>query len=95
MANAKRCDRCGKFYVENGQEFTGCMLKHCNLMASSNIHFDLCDECIGKLWTFLNFPIETDDAIDHYNQSKEDDKRSNDTSTLDTTKMSVKSSSSL
>lgn len=46
MANAKRCDRCGKFYVENRQEFTGCMLKHCNLMASSNIHFDLCDECI-------------------------------------------------
>lgn len=95
MANAKRCDRCGKFYVENRQEFTGCMLKHCNLMASSNIHFDLCDECAGRLLNFLNYPIETDKAVDHYNQSKDDVKRSDDTSTLDAIKMSGESSSSL
>lgn len=93
MANAKRCDRCGKFYVENRQEFTGCMLKHCNLMASSNIHFDLCDECIGKLWTFLNFPVEIDDAIDRYNQTKEDGKGLDGTSTLDTVKMNGRSTS--
>lgn len=93
MANAKKCDRCGKFYVKNRQEFAGCMLKHCNLMASSNIHFDLCDECIGKLWTFLNFPVEIDDAIDRYNQTKEDGKSSDDTSTLDTVKMNGRSTS--
>ena len=95
MADAKKCDRCGKFYIKNEQEFIGCVLKHFSLMGSNNMYFDLCDECIGRLWTFLVFPIETDDTIDHYNQSKEDDKRSDDTSTLDTTKMSVKSYSSL
>ena len=93
MANAKKCDRCGKFYVANRQEFKGCMLKHCNLMASSNIHFDLCDECIGKLWTFLNFPVEIDDAIDRYNQPKEYGKSSDDTSTLDNVKMNGRSTS--
>lgn len=93
MADAKICDRCGKFYVENMQEFKGCMLKHCNLMASSNIYFDLCDECIGKLWTFLNFPVETNDAIDRYNQPKEYGKSSDDTSTLDTVKMNGRSTS--
>lgn len=62
---------------------------------SPSIFFDLCDECVGRLWNFLNYPIETDKAVDHYNQSKEDDKRSDDTSTLDTAKMSGESSSSL
>ena len=87
MADAKKCDRCDKFYVANRQEFAGCMLKYCNLMSSSNIYFDLCDECIGKLWTFLNFPVEIDDAIDRYNQPKEYGKSSDGTSTLDTVKM--------
>lgn len=94
MADAKKCDRCGKFYITNEQEFKGCSLKG-RRSNSPSIFFDLCDECAGRLWNFLNYPIETDKAVDHYNQSKEDDKRSDDTSTLDTTKMSGESSSSL
>lgn len=93
MADAKKCDRCGKFYVENEQEFVGCTLRH-QVHCTESKYFDLCNECIGRLWTFLNFPVEIDDAIDHYNQTK-DDERSDDTSTLDTAKMSGESSSSL
>lgn len=94
MADAKKCDRCGKYYITNEQEFKGCSLKG-RRSNSPSIFFDLCDECAGRLWNFLNYPIEKDKAVDHYNQSKEDDKRSDDTSTLDTTKMSGESSSSL
>jgi hypothetical protein len=82
MADAKKCDRCGKYYITNEQEFKGCSLKG-RRSNSPSIFFDLCDECAGRLWNFLNYPIETDKAVDHYNQSKEDDKRSDDTSTLD------------
>lgn len=94
MADAKICDRCGKFYVMNEQEFKGCSLRY-QRSNSPSILLDLCDECVGRLWNFLNYPIETDKAVDHYNQTKEDDKCSDDTSTLDTTKMSGESSSSL
>ena len=82
MADAEKCDRCGKYYITNEQEFKGCSLKG-RRSNSPSIFFDLCDECAGRLWNFLNYPIETDKAVDHYNQSKEDDKRSDDTSTLD------------
>lgn len=94
MADAKKCDRCGKYYITNEQEFKGCSLKG-RRSNSPSIFFDLCDECAGRLWNFLNYPIETDKAVDHYNQSKDDVKRSDDTSTLDTIKMSGESSSSL
>ncbi len=94
MADAKKCDRCGKFYVENEQEFVGCTLRH-QVHCMESKYFDLCDECVGKLWTFLNYPVEIDDAIARYDQAKEDDKCPDDTSTLDTTKMSGESSSSL
>lgn len=94
MADAKKCDRCGKYYITNEQEFKGCSLRG-RRSNSPSIFFDLCDECAGRLWNFLNYPIETDKAVDHYNQSKDDVKRSDDTSTLDMIKMSGESSSSL
>ena len=94
MADAKRCDRCGKYYIANEQEFKGCSLRH-QKYSTQSIYFDLCDECVRKLLNFLNHSVETDEAIYWYNQTKEDDKRSDDTSTLDTTKMSGESSSSL
>lgn len=89
MADAKRCDRCGKFYIINKQKFGGCSLKH----RTQTMHFDLCDECVSKLWTFLNYPTEIDDMIVRYNQTKEDGKSSDDTSTLDTVKMNERSTS--
>ena len=40
-------------------------------------------------------PVETDDAVDHYNKTKEDDKCPDDTSTLDIRKMPEELFSSL
>lgn len=92
MADAKKCDRCGKYYITNKQEFKGCSLRHQKYNTQS-IYFDLCDECVEKLWSFLNCPVETDEAIYRYNQRKEDGKSSDDTSTLDTVKMNGRSTS--
>ena len=94
MADAKKCDRCGKYYITNEQAPQGCCLRGRSRNPPS-IFFDLCDECVGRLWNFLNYPFETDKAVDHFNHSKDDVKRSDDTSTLDTIKMSGESSSSL
>lgn len=92
MADAKRCDRCDKFYIMNEQEFKGCSLRG-RRSNSPSIFFDLCDECVGKLWSFLNYPTEIDDMIARYNQTMEDGKSSDDTSTLDTVKMNGRSTS--
>lgn len=92
MAAAKKCDRCDKFYVYNKQGFKGCNIRH-RTDTTQSIYFDLCDECVAKLWVFLNYPVEIDNAIDHYNQTKEDGKSSDDTSTLDTVKMNGRSTS--
>lgn len=73
MADAKICDRCSKFYITNELEFIGCSLRH-REHSTQSIYFDLCDECVRKLSNFLNFPVETDDAIDRYNQTKENGK---------------------
>lgn len=62
MADAKKCDRCGKYYITNEQEFKGCSLKG-RRSNSPSIFFDLCDECAGRLWNFLNYPIETDKNV--------------------------------
>ena len=92
MADAKKCDRCGKFYVMNRQEFTGCNISH-QKYGTQSIYFDLCDECVRKLLNFFDHSVETDDAIAHYNQTKEDGKSSDDTSILDTIKMNGRSTS--
>ena len=60
MANAKKCDRCGKYYDKNqkfkikntttdfadGIKFTG-------VKGYDSSQFDLCDDCIEKLYNFL------------------------------------------
>lgn len=61
MADAKICDRYGKFYVMNEKEFKGCSLRH-QTNTTQSMFFDLCDECVEKLWGFL------------INQTKEDEK---------------------
>lgn len=88
MADVKKCDRCGKFYIVNS---VGCVILGENTQGNASMHFDLCDECIGKLRHFLNIPSKTDNTS--YIQTKEYDKRSGNTSTLDTAKMYVRSSS--
>ena len=90
MADAKKCDRCGKFYIAN---FVGCVILGENTQGNASKHFDLCDECIGKLRHFMNNPSKTDNTIDCHIQTKKFDKCSSNTSSLDTAKMYVRSSS--
>lgn len=60
MANAKKCDRCGKFYVENtrfpvdqhGDYYIGGVMT----MTTSGFHYknyDLCDDCLKDFNEFI------------------------------------------
>lgn len=62
MANAMRCDRCGKFYIENtrvkgrryekGEVIGG--VKICAFNWDVDDMLDLCDDCVEKLYEFLD-----------------------------------------
>lgn len=61
MANAKKCDRCGSFYIENetipSEYVVNSILGGVNTVTvkgNSDEHFDLCDSCLEKLFKFLN-----------------------------------------
>lgn len=58
MANAKKCDVCGKYYDENEIKIKGCTVSGIILISDSAhiIHetgIDLCDNCFNLLdsWT--------------------------------------------
>ena len=68
MANAKKCDRCGKFYQEMVREKL--KLRQYVDMSSSHIEYDLCPKCTEKLRTFLRFERKmpkklTEEELDH------------------------------
>ena len=59
MANALKCDRCGKFYTEKEKNFIvpGDILEYIKIYAKNNVLidiFDLCDDCAEELWNWLN-----------------------------------------
>lgn len=59
MANAKKCDRCGKFYIQNDNKFEidGEVPTNLNIFGRSgwNIkEYDLCDKCWEELMDFLD-----------------------------------------
>lgn len=64
MADAKKCDRCGKYYdsnsISHGLVWTGGYLTGLVVTTDANNgdSFDLCDDCIGDLLYFLNHPSE-------------------------------------
>ena len=56
MAEAKKCDRCGKYYDTNkGKSIRGIYVNSIKIIAGSSLHMslDLCDDCIDKLYKFL------------------------------------------
>lgn len=59
MANAKKCDRCGKFYTGEEKNFMldGIYISGVSFDSAcsdySFRHHDLCDECLQKLIEFL------------------------------------------
>jgi hypothetical protein len=69
MADAKKCDRCGKYYDEQEKKYTvdGNILASIKFISKQNCMIgrcDLCDECAKKLVQFMNpsrMAVETDD----------------------------------
>lgn len=61
MADAKKCDRCGRFYVKNtahpcnyrqaGRMIAGVCI--CTADESIDESFDFCDKCISKFIEFM------------------------------------------
>lgn len=57
MASAKKCDRCGKYYVINKtkrsiHECTVIGIRIVNNITNSKM-YDLCDDCIDALFDFM------------------------------------------
>lgn len=59
MADAKKCDRCGKYYTEREQRYVvngfyvGCV-EILSINGNCIDKYDLCDDCIKKLMRYLN-----------------------------------------
>lgn len=61
MANAKKCDRCGKFYVFNtkfpADQHGDIYIESVMTMTTGGYHYknyDLCDDCIEDFKKFIN-----------------------------------------
>lgn len=54
--NAKKCDRCGKFYDYAPNKFAAIQRD-----TFCNIEYDLCEECQNDLKQFMNVQEETDE----------------------------------
>lgn len=72
MAEAKKCDRCGKYYDANrgpksieGAYVTGISINAHTKLVHHHCDFDFCDECVNKLYRFLL-------GHEDYDQRKED-----------------------
>lgn len=61
MANVKKCDRCGKIYAINNNNFgrkarPGATMKYINTVANGDYNeesIDFCDECWGKFYKWI------------------------------------------
>lgn len=55
---AKKCDRCGKFYTENKNKYEKGSYCANRILVFAGRHifceYDLCDGCVNKLMEFLN-----------------------------------------
>lgn len=69
MADAKRCDRCGNYYIEKEKNykldgFRVLRVSFTNFFGQNFKSMDLCDECVEKLDQFMNpsrIVVDTED----------------------------------
>lgn len=76
MSDAKKCDRCGKYYIRNKNtslRYEGETVDYIKLdSAYRNITgrcFDLCNDCVHELFDFLhisNEPLIREDRLQNY-----------------------------
>lgn len=73
MADAKKCDRCGKFYVDkekkfrinsNGNKGIPSWIKIINIEDTCITHFELCEQCMKDLWRWLCNEQESECELD-------------------------------
>lgn len=64
MANAKRCDRCGKFYIKNdiviNRGFSNYPIVGFQYETTNGSHYptiDLCNECLIRLTEWMKEPL--------------------------------------
>lgn len=75
MANAKKCDRCGKYYENNEEhrfihsgKIIG-MVKKVSADGTNSISYDLCDSCLTDFGLFMDgLKIEDGDACKDTNE---------------------------
>lgn len=75
MANAKKCDRCGKYYEKNEEhsfihsgKIIG-IVKKVSADETTSISYDLCDSCITDFGLFMDgLKIEDEDACKYTNE---------------------------
>ena len=53
MANAKKCDRCGDFYLDRPADFTPHYRVYECIPGYAEKMYDLCDMCLVELHDFL------------------------------------------
>lgn len=67
MAIARKCDRCGQYYDKNSKHETsnkvyngiiGGVATTDAFLKNVDKNYDLCDDCIGELFRFLNNEIQ-------------------------------------
>ena len=61
MANAKKCDRCGKYYddIPKVKSINGCFVRGIKIFTSGPyMEVDLCGDCIIDLYKFIGLDKE-------------------------------------
>lgn len=70
MADAKKCDRCGKFYTNNDRQFrvNGGYPVRIDMVDRNGWTlgngFDLCEDCMKELWHWLRNEQESESEED-------------------------------
>ena len=70
MSNAKKCDRCGKYYTDckdTALRYKDHAINYITLWNRYN--FDLCNDCVAELFEFLhisNEPLIREDRLQNY-----------------------------
>ena len=56
MSNAKKCDRCGKYYdrYDGVVSSTGLRYTQIQLLGDNTVTFDLCEGCMNTFLTWLD-----------------------------------------
>ena len=73
MADAKKCDRCGKYYDKCTKKryVNGCFVLGIKIYTSGPFRaYDLCEDCVEDLYKFMNID-DKEKAVDRYHYAED------------------------